>query len=755
MQYLMFLIGIVLGVLIIKIFNRKIEKSIKLKKYNRYMFWVVQALLAAVVLEIFTFNFTSYEKNNNPKFAVMFDTKTLENTVTSDSNEIVEKNKAKNGNVEVSKEGETRLYSVIVYADCAIKDLDLSMDGAEKTADCKVYYKDEANTVEYAKADCNVTLVNGLASTGHIKTHFAGKTDSVKLTLEVPVESSISKIYVKVNYSKAFKFNAIRTIVMMIFIMLFTLIRFTGSIEFVNKTKNIHYNRKILVTIMILQVGFVVLLAGMTNASFDYAGRLTGFDFSTNMDAYQELTVALANGKVDINGVSSSGTYFVQSQIEQLNKLKNPYEWKQRSNIKYKWDRAFYKGKYYCYFGVVPVLFVYLPIYMVTGALISTKIYVLMMCVICMFLMCNLIMTIVNRWKKPVNVWVIASLVVCFISSSFLLYSINGSKFYEAASISALASALMGIDCILNAFTEKGIKKKRLLLGATFMALAVGCRPNFVLGSIIIVPIVLNGLATNGGYNRINKVGKTSVNEHKKCNYFKAIFSRKNIKEIITFALPYLVIGIALMYYNYIRFGSITEFGAKYQLTVYDTSYYHITDIGKLPVAISKGLLMPPSVSSVFPYLNPTTTSSNYMGFFYSMACMGIFAYPIMWLLALIPWTGRRTIKETGNKGFVMTTLVVAFAMCYITTTMGGTSLRYSIDYAWMFFLPIIYVVLIMYSKAREKGLEGYVTIIMIGLAIASFAITAMVAISPEWSNIKYDSPVLFYYIKQMLVFWK
>ena len=311
------------------------------------------------------------------------------------------------------------------------------------------------------------------------------------------------------------------------------------------------------------------------------------------------------------------------------------------------------------------------------------------------------------------------------------------------------------LNTALHLFTEKGIKKKRLLLGAISMALAVGCRPNFVLGSIIIAPIVLNGLATNGGYNRINKVGKTSGNEHKRCNYFKAIFSKKNIKEIIVFALPYLVIGIALMYYNYIRFGSITEFGARYQLTVYDTSYYHITDIGKLPVAISKGLLMQPSVSSVFPYFNATTESSDYMGFFYSMACMGIFAYPVMWLLTLVPWASRRIIKETGNRGFVMTALVVAFAMCYITTTMGGTSLRYSIDYAWMFFLPIIYVVLIMYSKAREKGIERYVTIIMIGLAIASFAITAMVAISPEWSDIKYDSPVLFYYIKQMLVFWK
>ena len=122
----------------------------------------------------------------------------------------------------------------------------------------------------------------------------------------------------KVNYSKAFKFNAIRTIVMMIFIMLFTLIRFTGSVEFVNKTKNIHYNRKILVTIMILQVGFVVLLAGMTNASFDYTGRLTGFDFSTDMDAYQELTVALANGKVDINGVSSSGPILCKVRLNNL-----------------------------------------------------------------------------------------------------------------------------------------------------------------------------------------------------------------------------------------------------------------------------------------------------------------------------------------------------------------------------------------------------------------------------------------------------
>ena len=40
------------------------------------------------------------------------------------------------------------------------------------------------------------------------------------------------------------------------------------------------------------------------------------------------------------------------------------------------------------------------------------------------------------------------------------------------------------------------------------------------------------------------------------------------IKELIAVMIPYITVGLALMYYNYIRFDSIFEFGAKYQLTI-------------------------------------------------------------------------------------------------------------------------------------------------------------------------------------------
>ena len=33
----------------------------------------------------------------------------------------------------------------------------------------------------------------------------------------------------------------------------------------------------------------------------------------------------------------------------------------------YNWDHAYYKGKYYVYFGVVPAILFYLPYYVITG----------------------------------------------------------------------------------------------------------------------------------------------------------------------------------------------------------------------------------------------------------------------------------------------------------------------------------------------------------------------------------------------------
>ncbi len=85
-----------------------------------------------------------------------------------------------------------------------------------------------------------------------------------------------------------------------------------------------------------------------------------------------------------------------------------------------------------------------------------------------------------------------------------------------------------------------------MFFGCLSLALAVGCRPTYLFISLIILPILAQKLIKN-----VKSKNKKEV-----------------IKELIAVMIPYITVGLALMYYNYIRFDSIFEFGAKYQLTI-------------------------------------------------------------------------------------------------------------------------------------------------------------------------------------------
>ena len=82
-------------------------------------------------------------------------------------------------------------------------------------------------------------------------------------------------------------------------------------------------------------------------------------------------------------------------------------------------------------------------------------------------------------------------------------------------------------------------------IGALFGALAFGCRPPIALVNIIVVPLLY-----------------VFLRQRK--------FSARLLGKLALAAMPYFVIGAALMYYNYIRFGNPFEFGQTYQLTVAD-----------------------------------------------------------------------------------------------------------------------------------------------------------------------------------------
>ena len=82
---------------------------------------------------------------------------------------------------------------------------------------------------------------------------------------------------------------------------------------------------------------------------------------------YQELAEALSEGKVSVGDAE-----------EALLAMKNPYDTiaLQAAGIGYRADYAYHNGKYYVYFGIVPVLLLYLPYYLLTGGALQNYVAV-------------------------------------------------------------------------------------------------------------------------------------------------------------------------------------------------------------------------------------------------------------------------------------------------------------------------------------------------------------------------------------------
>ena len=67
----------------------------------------------------------------------------------------------------------------------------------------------------------------------------------------------------------------------------------------------------------------------------------------------------------------ANGTLYLDGDVdERLLSAENPYDRAERKDLgigSYRWDYAYYDGKIYVYFGVAPVILMYLPYYLITG----------------------------------------------------------------------------------------------------------------------------------------------------------------------------------------------------------------------------------------------------------------------------------------------------------------------------------------------------------------------------------------------------
>lgn len=172
------------------------------------------------------------------------------------------------------------------------------------------------------------------------------------------------------------------------------------------------------------------------------------------------------------------------------------------------------------------------------------------------------------------------------------------------------------------------------------------------------------------------------------------LFTKKGSKEFACLLAPYFVVAAGIMMYNRARFGSFFDFGANYNLTVNDMTQRGM-NAGRLLPALFAYFLQTPTTTGVFPWLQPTTFDTTYLGQTIKEVTFGgiLVCLPILWVLAFAKPILSYRIRERSTHtvaSVVMTMLASALIVACLDAQMAGILQRYTADYSILMLIPSI-----------------------------------------------------------------
>lgn len=412
-----------------------------------------------------------------------------------------------------------------------------------------------------------------------------------------------------------------------------------------------------------------------------------------------------------------------------LNEIENPYDPSALNNeqIPYEFDRVFYNGKYYSYFGLTPLFCVYLPFYLLTGVLPDSA-------TVCLFLACFFVVGCWLLYKtflrvsgiRPAYLIFALGYIACCLCSN-VFWALRRPYFYEVAAISAIAFCCWFFYFLLKAVWSHPLY---FIPAAICCVLAVMSRPNMALycgaAAILLLWYFLHR-------NRQKK---------KKILYLS-----------IFFGIGILGAGI-LFAYNYLRFGSPLQFGASYQLTVSDINYNSVFQLGYFFPALFHYVLQPPYLSLQFPFISVSGYQPvNFGNYYFNNYCLGLAFYPVT-LLAPFGVYLRTGKKRTFSflRLFKLILLLTAVAMIYIITAVGGVLYRYTIDFA---FFIVLFGVMGACRFTSQKNVSAYRYGLIVLLLILSILPALALSLTGEYNFFANNNPTWFMNLKMAFEWWR
>lgn len=672
------------------------------KEYSK----IILIFVIAIFLEVIVFNITSFRT-----LLGNFEVKTYESP-------------------EYMYEDDGKVYLKIKDVNEEVVTFKLELKDIEDITEYRIFYSDE--TSKEFKDLASKQYIQDFEKSKYIPLYLSGETRELILLIDKNIYESNCLEKIVLNEKIPFDFNLIRFLIVL------------GILSFAYCMKNLkifneNYSSKSIKQEMIL-IGvlavFLVLLSFINtySCSEQSSNEESFLNFETTEGMYnKDFVDAIKDGKL----------YLPFEPTETFLSLENPYDDLVRGSLTirdydYKWDTAYFNGHFYVYFGILPLLLVFLPYNLLTGGYLKVSVVVFGFSVLVFILLKEILLKIIARYFSNIPFRNVVYFLITLLSGSVILYANGMSRFYELVIVAGIYFVLQGIYFILKSMENEKYKHLNIFLGALFLSLSVACRPTDLFVSCLILPYLISIFVKYVKTFKENKESKINL-----------------LKLIVAVAVPYIAVGIALMIYNYQRFGNVFEFGNKYQLTIVNMGALG-SRLFAIPTGIICNLFGIPKFTTVFPFIGHANDLTTFYGYYYIENMIGglFMIAPICFATFYIfKFNKKETNKEL--KIIVNGLVTVGIFIAVLSIAMAGSNQRYLIDYAWMIVLAGILIFASVYCFLKSDEAKKILQVILCVTAIYTFLLSILAGILSEKEQMKNYSKEEYYKTRYTVSFWE
>lgn len=675
-------------------------------KSSKFFKRISLCAVAVLMLEILVFNGVSF--NDNP-------------TQTTIPLESITYNKIAVRDDKVPLESASS--ATIVGEGTNVHSIKLKFSGEDTSFVTTVMIKDDNNTVDF-KSVAQSTL-NAKNRYAEMSISPYGTLHEIKLSFTA-IDAPTYLEEVVVSSSKTFNFNNFRFLGVLLICALICAIDAYSLMKIRFNPKSVPQN-VLIWSLCALLISYIGLFKDYSSEDAElrkeYPVEIIAYEdpFTQTFDAFQK------------------GQLHLDVKVEEsLLELEDPYDVGPRTDAYWLWDRAYYEGKYYSYFGVAPVITFWYPYYHATGYLPTVNTAVLTISVFSIIALFGALLEFVRRYCPKVS---FVALFVALLSSVFtcgMMFPLYNADAYHLPFAFAACYLLFALwSALASARVNNNIIRIVLLfLSGTFFILTVGSRPSIAVGAVLIIPALISMLASK--------------------NYKKII----KASGVASFVLPILIGGAALMKYNEARFGSYFDFGIAYQLTVCNVTLKEL-EITQLPAALFHYIFCQPNFANDFPYSSAKVIGfANYGHYAYIEHGFGIFAYlPILIGMICMPIIIKRKSCTLEKKTVYISSLIICIIVAWIDFCFGGYNIRYIADITIPAALVATLVILEALGAVQQS--ERFSIIrrpATIGITIAfiqPIILTLLFMCNYPHMIFNVENPWAYKALKDLIIFWR